>query len=47
MGDAKLSQEKNKELLAGFDKIENERVGAGKHEQFHAMIDQLRNIYLS
>jgi len=47
MGDAKLSEGKNKELLAGFDKIENERVGAGKHEQFHAMMDQLRNIYLS
>jgi hemerythrin-like domain-containing protein len=47
MGDAKLSERKNKELLAGFDTIENERVGAGKHEQFHAMIDQLRNIYLT
>lgn len=47
MGDAKLSDDKNKELLAGFDKIESERVGTGKHEQFHAMIDKLKNIYLS
>ena len=47
MGDAKLSEEKNKELLAGFAVIETERVGAGKHEQFHAMIDRLKNIYLS
>ena len=47
MGDARLSEAKNKELLAGFDKIENERIGSGKHEQFHAMIDKLKNIYLS
>jgi hemerythrin-like domain-containing protein len=45
MGDARLSEAKNKELLAGFDKIENERIGSGKHEQFHAMIDKLKNIY--
>ena len=47
MGDARLSEAKNKELLTGFDKIENERIGSGKHEQFHAMIDKLKNIYLS
>ena len=46
MGDARLSEAKNKELLAGFDKIENERIGPGKHEQFHAMMDKLKNIYL-
>jgi hemerythrin-like domain-containing protein len=47
MGDARMTNEKNKELLAGFDKIEDERIGSGKHEQFHAMIDKLKNIYLS
>lgn len=47
MGDARLSEEKNKELLAGFDKIENKRIGAGRHEQFHAMIDMLKSIYLA
>ena len=31
-------------LLTGFDKIENERIGSGKHEQFHAMIDKLKKI---
>jgi hypothetical protein len=46
MGDARMTNEKNKELLAGFDKIEDERIGSGKHEQFHAMIDKLKNIYL-
>jgi len=47
MGDARLTEAKNKELLAGFDTIEKERIGSGKHEQFHAMIDKLKNIYLS
>jgi hemerythrin-like domain-containing protein len=47
MGDARLTEAKNKELLAGFDKVENERIGSGRHEQFHAMIDKLKNIYLS
>lgn len=47
MGDARLSEEKDMELLAGFDIVENERIGTGKHEQFHAMPDELKNIYLS
>jgi hemerythrin-like domain-containing protein len=47
MGDARITNEKDKELLAGFDKIERERIGSGKHEQFHAMIDKLKTIYLS
>jgi hemerythrin-like domain-containing protein len=47
MGDARLTNEKDKELLAGFDKIERERIGSGKHEQFHTMIDKLKNIYLN
>ena len=47
MGDARITNEKDKELLAGFDRIEKERIGSGKHEQFHAMIDKLKNIYLN
>jgi len=47
MGDARITDEKDKELLAGFGRIENERIGSGKHEQFHSMIDKLKSIYLS
>jgi len=47
MGDARLSEANNKELLTGFDIIESERIGLGRHEQFHAMLDKLKNIYLS
>lgn len=47
MGDALLSVEKHKELLSGFDRIEDERVGRGRHEQFHAMLDRLKEIYIS
>ena len=28
-------------LLAGFDKVEEERVDRGKHEEFHRLMDRL------
>ena len=34
------------ELQVGFDRIETERVGAGKHERFHDMLDSFERIYL-
>jgi hemerythrin-like domain-containing protein len=46
MGDARLSGAQHKELLSGFDAIETERIGQGRHEQFHAMLDRLKTIYL-
>lgn len=33
------------ELISRFDAIERERVGVGKHEEYHAMLDRLRAIY--
>ncbi|MHC1727099.1 MAG: hemerythrin domain-containing protein [Syntrophobacteraceae bacterium] len=39
---------KEKEVLAeGFERIENERIGIGKHEQFHKMLDELQRKYLN
>lgn len=46
MADAHISPKEQKELLTGFDKIEDERIGVGKHEQFHEMLDKLKKIYL-
>ena len=46
MGDSRFSEEKQEELYEGFEKIEVERIGIGKHEEFHGMIDKLSKIYL-
>ena len=41
-----LPQEKQAEIYAGFEKIEIEKIGIGKHEEFHRMLDRLQKIYL-
>ena len=46
MADRHLSSEKQAELWEGFETIETEKIGAGKHEAFHRMIESLENIYL-
>jgi hemerythrin-like domain-containing protein len=47
MGDSRFSTEKDEELYQGFEKIEIERIGVGRHEAFHKMIETLMEIYLS
>lgn len=34
------------EMKNGFDKIESEKIGVGKHEDFHQMLDALERIYI-
>lgn len=46
MADQVLSPEKQKELRQGFDDLERDHMGAGVHEAFHAMMDQLGAKYL-
>ncbi len=46
MGDSRFSEEKHEELIEGFEKLERERIGIGKHEEFHEMIDNLSKLYL-
>ena len=46
MADQCLSEEKQEELVEDFEKLEVERIGIGKHEQFHAILDHLADIYL-
>ena len=41
-----LSEGKRKELAEEFEKVEEERVGHGRHEAFHAMMEELGSIYL-
>jgi hemerythrin-like domain-containing protein len=46
MADSLFSKEKQELLYDGFEKIEIERIGIGKHEEFHGLIDKLSKIYL-
>ncbi len=42
-----LSSEKQTETAKEFEKIETGKIGTGKHEEFHALLEQLEEIYLS
>jgi len=46
LADKVLSQAKQNELEEGFEKLEVERIGLGKHEEFHKLLHQLKEIYL-
>ena len=46
MADKILSQKRQNELEEGFEKLEVERIGIGKHEEFHKLLEQLKEIYL-
>lgn len=45
MADAHMTEEQQRELSAGFERIARERVGAGKHEEFHQLLQNLRKMY--
>jgi hemerythrin-like domain-containing protein len=47
MADACLTDEQQTELSEGFERVEQERIGPGRHEAFHAMLGRLEKIYLS
>lgn len=46
MADAKLDSNKDTELFEAFEQLERERIGVGKHDEFHALLDQLQDTYL-
>ncbi len=46
MGESRFSKETDERLYQSFETLEVERIGKGKHEAFHEMIDQLTRIYL-
>lgn len=46
MAQAHLSQGDLEEMKRGFDAIETEKIGAGKHEAFHKMIETFEERYL-
>ena len=46
MGESRFSRETDDRLYQDFETLETERIGTGKHDAFHQMIDQLTHIYL-
>lgn len=46
MADQYLPENRLAEMKTGFDRIETDRIGTGKHEAFHRMLDKLSEIYL-
>ncbi len=45
MADEKLSPEKQDHVSREFERLEAERIGPGRHEAFHKLIDTLSDIY--
>jgi hemerythrin-like domain-containing protein len=46
MANARFSAKKDDGLFKAFEKIEEERIGAGKHEEFHVLLSRLKKTYL-
>ncbi|HEX9756388.1 MAG TPA: hemerythrin domain-containing protein [Nitrospiria bacterium] len=46
MAEMHLSIEEEKELMERFEKTEIEKIGKGKHEEFHRVLEHLEEIYL-
>jgi hemerythrin-like domain-containing protein len=46
MAEARLSADTQRRLLEEFERLEIERIGAGRHEQFHETLDFFKKTYL-
>lgn len=46
MAEMHLSPEEERELAERFESMEVEKIGAGKHDELHAVMDRLEGIYL-
>ena len=46
LAEKQLSAAKQSELADGFETIEVRKIGAGKHEEFHRMLEHLESVYL-
>jgi hemerythrin-like domain-containing protein len=45
IAEERLPEEVKTELLKGFERIEEEKVGHGRHEAFHRMLEELGRDY--
>jgi hemerythrin-like domain-containing protein len=47
LANARIPKSTLDELLAKFEQIETERIGPGKHEEFHKMLENFKTVYLN
>lgn len=47
VAEEEIGPEKDKEIFEEFEGIEKERIGLGKHEEFHMILEELKRVYLS
>ncbi len=47
MADMRLTPHEDQELLKAFEKLEHDRIGPGKHEEFHGLLNRLERQYLA
>ncbi len=45
MADTKLSEVQQEKLFDEFENLEEEKIGLGRHEEFHKLLDDLAGIY--
>lgn len=46
LADSRLDAGRDNQLFEDFERLERERIGIGKHEAFHRLLDQLSDTYL-
>jgi len=46
MADERLSQERQHQMSEQFERLERERIGEGRHEAFHKLLEDLARIYI-
>jgi hemerythrin-like domain-containing protein len=46
MADMSLSKERQENLSKEFESLERERIGIGKHKEFHRLLHNLKSVYL-
>jgi len=46
IADARIPKAKQDELLKEFEKVEHEKIGVGKHEELHNLLERLEETYL-
>ncbi len=46
MADERLSPDVQASLIEDFERLEVEKIGAGKHEEFHRMLRELKDAYM-
>lgn len=46
MADKVLNEEDQSKIFDAFEKLEIEKIGIGKHEEYHQLLKKLKSIYL-